>query len=88
MGRKFQKCYGFLGTPFTLVNNSTFTIDYLQVPALLKIKLGPAYVMTGFTGSVRVGGKVETDGVTEELDSDVFSGFNFWNRSSIQLGTF
>lgn len=59
------------------LNNSTFTIDYLQVPALLKIKLGPAYVMTGFTGSVRVGGKVETDGVTEELDSDVFSGFDY-----------
>lgn len=36
-------------------DNEQLTIDYLQIPALLKIKVGPVYGLMGFTGAVKLG---------------------------------
>ena len=47
------------------------TIDYLQIPALLKIKLGPVYGLMGFTGALKLGSN-STEGL-DVKNSDIKS---------------
>lgn len=64
------------------IGDMDIRLDYLTLPALLKIKIGPMYATTGFTGSVRVGASSKIDDEVEKLDADDLN----WYDLGAQLG--
>ena len=54
---KFQTGLTYLrnGATIDADDDATLTLDYIQIPTLLRIKLGPIFLLTGFTSAVKVG---------------------------------
>jgi hypothetical protein len=58
-------------------NDAELTLDYLQVPVLLRIKIGPIFLLTGFTGAVKIGQNYTGDFDIKKGD---IKGFDFTSQ--------
>lgn len=58
-------------------DDAELTLDYLQVPLLLRVKLGPVFLLTGVTGALRVGQSYDGD---LDLKGDDFKGHDFTSQ--------
>jgi hypothetical protein len=53
------------------------TLNYLQVPIIAKLKVGPVYFMGGLTSALRVGGAAKYEDETIKVTSDDFKSYDF-----------
>ena len=69
-----QNGYSLEGIP----NADFTTLNYLQLPVIAKLKLGPVYALGGITSALRVGGATNfADGTSEKVSSDDYKSYDF-----------